>query len=272
MRALIVGYGKMGKAIEAVLEQRGHTIVGKFGGREEGDFLEGNRAAGGAAPGSTSAAQPGPPPPSTSKKPVSSDLSVCDLAFEFTAPEGAPRLVALLLSKGIPVVSGTTGWDTSEAVRLATELSVPFLHSANFSLGVAAVRRAAAALAAALAPFREFHAGIVERHHSAKRDAPSGTAKAIAADVAHASGRRDVPIVSLRQGGAPGEHALYFEGEDETVELVHRARSRAIFAQGAVRAAEWMLASGRTGPLMFDEFFASVSAAGAQPGSGGRRP
>jgi 4-hydroxy-tetrahydrodipicolinate reductase len=237
MRALLVGYGKMGKAIEAVLVQRGHTVVGKFGKREEGDFLEGNRAAGGRFP-------------------------ECDVAFEFTAPDASPRLVPLLLSQKIPVLSGTTGWDISEALRLASFLSVPFLHSANFSLGVAAMRRAAATLAAALAPFREFHPGIVERHHSAKRDAPSGTAKAVAADVTHASGRRDVPIVSLRQGGVPGEHALYFEGENETVELVHRARSRAIFAVGAVRAAEWMLESGRKGPLTFDDFFNDASRRG----------
>ena len=239
MRALIVGTGKMGKAIEAVLVARGHEVAGRFGGRgeEEKNFLEGNRE------GGLGAAR-------------------CDVAFEFTAPESAPRLVPFLLSKKIPVLSGTTGWDTREAVRLATELSVPFLHSANFSLGVAAMRRAAAALAAALAPFREFHPGLVERHHSAKRDAPSGTAKALAADVAHASGRRDVPIVSLRQGGVPGEHTLYFEGEDETVELVHRARSRAIFAQGAVRAAEWMLKSGRSGPLSFDDFFNDASRRG----------
>jgi 4-hydroxy-tetrahydrodipicolinate reductase len=240
MRALIVGYGKMGKAIEAVLFARGHEVVGRVGGRKGGDFLEGNRAGGSAIP-------------------------ECDLAFEFTAPDAAPLIVPLLLSKKIPVLSGTTGWDTNEAVRLATELSVPFLHSANFSIGVAAMRRGAASLAAALAPFRDFHPGLVERHHSAKRDAPSGTAKALAAAVAHASGRREVPIVSLRQGGAPGEHTLYFEGEDETVELVHRARSRAIFAQGAVRAAEWMLASDRRGPLDFDDFFNDASRKGDAP-------
>ena len=240
MRALIVGYGKMGKAIEAVLVARGHTVVGKFGGREEGDFLEGNRAEG-------------------------VDAARCDVAFEFTAPDAAPRIVPFLLSKKIPVLSGTTGWDIDAATRRAVEEGVPFLHSANFSIGVAAMRRGAAALAAALAPFREFHPGLVERHHSAKRDAPSGTAKALAADVAHASGRRDVPIVSLRQGGVPGEHTLYFEGEDETVEVVHRARSRAIFAQGAVRAAEWMLKSGRSGPLSFDDFFNDASRGGNAP-------
>lgn len=240
MKALIVGYGKMGKAIEAVLVARGHTVVGKFGGREEGDFLEGNRAEG-------------------------VDAARCDVAFEFTAPDAAPRIVPFLLSKKIPVLSGTTGWDIDAATRRAVEEGVPFLHSANFSIGVAAMRRGAAALAAALAPFREFHPGLVERHHSAKRDAPSGTAKALAADVAHASGRRDVPIVSLRQGGVPGEHTLYFEGEDETVEVVHRARSRAIFTQGAVRAAEWMLKSGRSGPLSFDDFFNDASRGGNAP-------
>ncbi len=234
MKALIVGYGKMGKAIETVLLRRGHTVVRTIGGREEGDFLEGNTAGGDAA-------------------------VIGDLAFEFTAPEAAPRLVPFLLSKKIPVLSGTTGWNTTEAIRMATQLSVPFLHAPNFSLGVAAMRRAAAALAASLAPFREFHAGIVERHHSAKKDSPSGTAKALASDVEHASGRREIPIVSLRQGGVPGEHTLFFEGEDETLELVHRARSRAIFAQGAVRAGEWMLAAGRKGPLSFDDFFAAMT-------------
>lgn len=232
MRALIVGYGKMGKAIETVLVARGHAVAARYGRREM--FLDGNRAG---------------------EMPEFSG----DVAFEFTAPDSAPGIVPLLLSKKVPVLSGTTGWDTTEAVRRATELSIPFLHSANFSLGVAAMRRAAAALAAALAPFREFHPGLLERHHSAKRDAPSGTAKALAADVEHASGRRDVPIVSLRQGGVPGEHALFFEGEDETLELVHRARSRAIFAAGAVRAAEWMLKSGRTGPMTFDDFFAAAA-------------
>jgi len=238
MRALLVGYGKMGRAIEAVLLQRGHGVAGRFG---RGDIcLEGKEG-----------------------KEVAAEI--CDLAFEFTAPDSAGALVPLLLSKKIPVLSGTTGWDTSEAGRLATVLSVPFLHSANFSLGVAALRRAVSAAAAALAAFPEFEPGIVERHHANKKDAPSGTAKVLAAALEEASGRADVPIVSLRQGGAPGEHLVFFEGKDETLELMHRARSRAIFAQGAVRAAEWMLASGRKGPLSFDDFFNDASRGGNAP-------
>jgi 4-hydroxy-tetrahydrodipicolinate reductase len=236
MRALLVGYGKMGRAIEAALVQRGNLVAGCSGRREIEEFLEGHRAG-------ESLARSG------------------DLAFEFTTPHVAPLVVPLLLSQNVPVLSGTTGWDIRPAVQLAREHSVPFLHSPNFSLGVAALRRAAAAAAAALAAFPEFQAGIVERHHAAKKDAPSGTAKTLAAEVARASEGREPAVVSLRQGGAPGEHALFFEGADETLELVHRARSRAIFALGAVRAAEWMLTSGRTGPLTFDDFFDSLTTA-----------
>jgi len=238
MRALLVGYGKMGRAIEAILVQKGHGVAGRFG---RGDIcLEGEEGKEAAAKG-------------------------CDLAFEFTAPDSAGALVPFLLSKKIPVLSGTTGWDVASAERIAREQDVPFLHSSNFSLGVAALRRAVAAATAALAPFPEFEPGIVERHHSKKRDAPSGTAKALASALEEASGRAGVPIASLRQGGTPGEHLVFFEGEDETLELVHRARSRAIFAQGAVRAAEWMLKSGRRGPLTFDEFFSDASHGGNTP-------
>jgi 4-hydroxy-tetrahydrodipicolinate reductase len=224
MRALLVGYGKMGKAIEMALMSRGHEVSGRFGRREI------------------------------------SDLPVCDVAFEFTTPTSAPLVVPLLLSRKISVVSGTTGWDVTPAAHIAREQQIPFLHASNFSLGVAALRRAVAAAAAALAPFPEFEPGIVERHHAAKKDSPSGTARVLALDITREPlSKRSISIVSLRQGGQPGEHSVYFEGTDETVELVHRARSRSIFAQGAVRAAEWMLSTGRRGPLSFDDFFNDVS-------------
>jgi 4-hydroxy-tetrahydrodipicolinate reductase len=260
MKALLVGYGKMGKAIEMVLAARGHDIAGRFGRRET--CLEGNWTEGRAEAGSAVAPQAGTPDSPPSKKTVSSEFPVCDVALEFTTPDAAPLLVPLLLSKKIPVLSGTTGWDIASAAQIAREQKIPFLHSSNFSLGVAALRRAVAAAAAALAPFPEFEPGIVERHHSAKKDAPSGTARTLASTLEEVSGRAGIPIASLRQGGAPGEHLIFFEGQDETLELVHRARSRAIFAQGAVRAAEWMLESGRSGPVTFDEFFDDLSRKG----------
>jgi 4-hydroxy-tetrahydrodipicolinate reductase len=262
MKALLVGYGKMGKAIEIALMSRGHEVLGRFG---KDDFLELNRSGGDAAAGSARSAQPAPAGNSLSKKSssFSSTLSPCDVAFEFTTPTSAPRVVPLLLSRKIPVVSGTTGWDVTSAAHLAREQKIPFLHASNFSLGVAALRRAVAAAAAALAPFPEFEPGIVERHHAAKKDSPSGTARILALDITREPlSKRSIPIVSLRQGAQPGEHSVYFEGADETVELVHRARSRSIFAQGAVRAAEWMILSGRSGPVTFDEFFDDLSLKG----------
>jgi len=105
-----------------------------------------------------------------------------------------------------------------------------------------------------LAPFPAYEPGIVERHHSAKKDAPSGTAKLLAAEVAAQRGGATVPIVSLRHGGQPGEHAIIFEGPDEAIEIIHRARSRALFAAGAIAAAEWLVLARPPGPVSFDDF------------------
>ena len=222
MKALIVGPGKMGRAVEAVLLVRGHGVRARVGRKDDLEAVE---------------------------------PDVVDVAFEFTSPDAAPRAVATLLAHRVPVVSGTTGWDVEPARRLASERRVPFLHSPNFSIGVAALRRAAMVLGGALARFPEFEPAIVERHHSAKKDAPSGTAKAIAAAVGVGrTAGEEIPIVSLRHGGQPGEHVLVFEGPDESIELVHRARSRSLFALGAVQAAEWLLKSGLTGPVTFEDF------------------
>lgn len=222
MKALIVGPGKMGRAVEAVLLVRGHGVRARVGRKDDLEAVE---------------------------------PDVVDVAFEFTTPDAAPRAVATLLAHRVPVVSGTTGWDVEPARRLASERRVPFLHSPNFSIGVAALRRAAMVLGGALARFPEFEPAIVERHHSAKKDAPSGTAKAIAAAVGVGrTAGEEIPIVSLRHGGQPGEHVLVFEGPDESIELVHRARSRSLFALGAVQAAEWLLKSGLTGPVTFEDF------------------
>jgi 4-hydroxy-tetrahydrodipicolinate reductase len=211
----------MGKSIGAVLASRGHSVVREI---DAGDGL------------------------------TEADRAAADVAFEFTEPAAAEECVTALLSLGIPVVSGTTGWDPSAARRLALAGKVAFLHSANFSLGIAAARRAAAVVSRLLAPFPEYEPGMLERHHSAKKDAPSGTAKLLAAEVSAHRGGAAVPIVSLRQGGQPGEHTIVFDGPDEALEIVHRARSRALFASGAVAAAEWLVAARPPGPVSFDDF------------------
>ena len=218
LRALFVGSGAMGRAVEELWVARGHEVAGRLG---RGDAL-------------------GAP---------------ADVAFEFTRPDQAAARVAGLIEAGIPTVCGTTGWDAAPARELAASRGVPLLVAANFSIGIAVLRRLVAEAATALAPFEEFEPGIVERHHSRKRDSPSGTAKLLAAAVAEARGA-EPPVISLRQGGQPGEHVVIFEGADETLELAHRARSRRAFAGGAVAAAEWLAAERPPGPVTFEEFLA----------------
>jgi 4-hydroxy-tetrahydrodipicolinate reductase len=177
-----------------------------------------------------------------------------DVAFEFTRPEAAAGNVEALLRLGLPTVCGTTGWDPTEARELARREGVPLMVAPNFSLGVAVLAAAVAEAARRFAAFPGFDAGIVERHHVAKLDSPSGTARMLAATVAAAAGGEPPPIVALRQGGQPGEHRVIFEGADEEVELVHRARSRRAFALGAALAGEWLVGERPPGPVSFATF------------------
>jgi 4-hydroxy-tetrahydrodipicolinate reductase len=218
LTALLVGPGSMNEAIAELWCARGHAI-GACIGRDE--LL----------------VDPG-----------------ADVAFEFTHPESAEARVRELMKLGIPTVCGTTGWDATGAKELALRNGVPLLVAANFSIGIAVLRRLVAEATRALAPFAEFEPGILERHHSRKKDAPSGTAKLLAATIADARGGVEPPVVSLRQGGIPGEHVVVFEGADESLELVHRVRTRKVFAAGAVAAAEWLAAARPPGPVTFEQF------------------
>ncbi len=218
LRALLVGCGAMGEAVATLWSERGHEVARRVG---RGEPL-------GAA-----------------------DV---DLAFEFTHPESAGERVRELVKLGIPTVSGTTGWDPEPARELAARNGVPLLVAANFSIGVAVMRRLVADAARALAPFPDFEPGIVERHHRRKRDAPSGTARMLAATIAEARGGAAPPVASLRHGGVPGEHLVIFEGADEALELGHWVRSRNVFAAGAVAAGEWLAAVQPPGPVSFEQF------------------
>jgi len=222
MRALIVGAGAMGEAIAELWTARGHEVARRVGRDDALARVEG--------------------------------ASGVDVAFENTHPESAPARVLELVRLGIPTVCGTTGWDSTPARELAAQKGVPLLVAANFSIGIAVMRRLVADAATALAPFAEFEPGIVERHHARKKDAPSGTAKMLAAAVAAARGGSAPPVVSLRHGGVPGEHVVIFEGADEALELSHRVRTRKVFAAGAVAAGEWLAAERPPGPVTFEQF------------------
>jgi len=219
LTAVLVGCGAMGTAIGEIWEARGHRLVRRV---DHGDAL--------------------------------GDGSGAQVAFEFTLPASAPQRVEELVRAGIPTVCGTTGWDSTAMKQLAAERGVPLLVAANFSIGIAVMRRLVAEASRALLPFAEFEPGILERHHSRKKDVPSGTAKLLAATIAEARGGAAPQVVALRQGGQPGEHVVVFDGADESLEIAHRVRTRKVFAAGAVAAAEWLAVVRPPGPVSFEEF------------------
>lgn len=220
LRCAIVGYGRMGQAIDVELQAAGHEVVARIGSRQGPGELAGVGL---------------------------------DIAFDFTTPAAAPDVLRTLAELGVATVSGTTGWDVAPISAYYDDKQVPFIHAPNFALGVHLMLRMVDALGAASRRLPRFEAGILERHHSQKQDSPSGTAKEMARRFEARSGR-PAPVVALRQGGIPGEHRLILEGPEESLELLHRARSRRVFAQGAVVAALWLLQSGRRGPVPFDVF------------------
>jgi 4-hydroxy-tetrahydrodipicolinate reductase len=222
MRLLIVGNGKMGSAVAALAATRGHawTMIG----REEnagGHGLTAQRVKG------------------------------HDVAIEFTRPDAAATNLERLIEAGIPVVTGTTGWEAElpRIIALVEARKGALLHAANFSVGVHLFLRAARALAAEFAGREGFDGFILEEHHAAKRDAPSGTARVLRERLRDADPSREYPITSVRAGVIPGTHAVSFDGAFETITLRHAARSRDGFAAGALAAAEWL--PGRAGVYSF---------------------
>ena len=193
------------------------------------------------------------------------DAPAADVAIDFSHKDMLPLVEAYVGRTGAALVSGVTGYSAEELERVrALGQMVPVIHSANYSLGVAVLRRLAAQAAEAL---EEWDIEITETHHNQKADAPSGTAKllldAVNPDGAYDPlyGRegmcgkrnpREIGVHALRGGTVAGTHTVYFFGGDEQVELTHRATSRRIFATGAVAAAK-KLVNREVGFYMFDE-------------------
>jgi 4-hydroxy-tetrahydrodipicolinate reductase len=214
MRIVIVGNGKMGRAVAALAEERGHTVQAIIGRGENprGQALTAARLRG------------------------------ADAAVEFTRPDAAAGNVSRLIEAGIPTVSGTTGWDAElpGVAALVERKAGALLHSANFSIGVHLFLRAARELARQVAGREGFDAFILEEHHATKRDAPSGTARLLQDRLREVDGERKFPITSIRAGMTPGTHLVAYDGRFERIELSHVARSREGFAAGALAAAEWL--------------------------------
>ena len=214
MRIVIVGNGRMGRAVAALAERRGHTIHAVISRADN----PGGRAL------------------------TSDRLAGADVALEFTRANAAVANLERLIEAGVPAVTGTTGWheELPRVRSLVERRGGALLHAVNFSLGVHLFLRAAHDLARRFAGRPEFEAFLLEEHHAGKRDAPSGTARELQARARAADAGRPFPITSVRAGATPGTHEMAYDGPYERVTLSHVARSRDGFAAGALAAAEWL--------------------------------
>jgi 4-hydroxy-tetrahydrodipicolinate reductase len=179
-------------------------------------------------------------------------LNGADVAIEFTEPSAAVANVRACVLAGCPVVVGTTGWyDELPAIsKFVTDKGGAMLWAANFSLGVHALSQLVRRAGELFAHLPGFDAALIETHHAAKKDAPSGTARMLQDDFSERSGRV-VPVTSVRVGAVPGTHTLLLDGAFEQIVISHEARDRCVFAEGALVAAGWLV--GRRGVFTLDD-------------------
>jgi 4-hydroxy-tetrahydrodipicolinate reductase len=206
------GHGKMGRAVERIAAERGHEIVA-ICHRD-------------------------------------SKLNGAEAIIDFSQAPAVPHAVDLACANGVDLVIGTTGWKDDVRSKIE-QAGIGCVYASNFSPGANVVFALARRAGELFGRFPEYSAGIEERHHAQKKDAPSGTALRIAEE----AGAMKPPIVSSRVGSEFGLHTLFFDSPDDLVEISHRARSRDGFARGAVLAAE--LIRGRKGFIRFDELVMS---------------
>jgi 4-hydroxy-tetrahydrodipicolinate reductase len=227
----IVGYGKMGKLIERLAPEYGFDVRAKFSGsgNSSGHGLSGEA------------------------------LHGIDVAVEFTTPEAAPENIRRLATLGVNAVVGTTGWleQLSTAREAVVQAKTGLVWAANFSVGVNLFLQAVSQTAALFAKHPEYEAWGWEIHHSAKKDAPSGTLKKAAEEMRGAGYMPPVSLSSNRAGATPGTHEIGFDSPADTITLRHTARSREGFARGALQAARWV--AGKKGFYEFKEILGELS-------------
>jgi 4-hydroxy-tetrahydrodipicolinate reductase len=182
-------------------------------------------------------------------------LGGAEVAIEFTQPDAAPGNLLALAGWRVPTVCGTTGWTDrlAEVTAAVDRAGAALVHSPNFAVGIQLLLRLARAVGEFLSGRPEFDAYLLEAHHREKRDAPSGTARALRDALRAADPAREYPVTSIRAGAITGTHEVHLEAEGEGLALVHVARDRAVFARGALLAAEWLLDAPRRGVYTFED-------------------
>ncbi|MFN8325022.1 MAG: 4-hydroxy-tetrahydrodipicolinate reductase [Flavobacteriaceae bacterium] len=219
MKIALLGYGKMGKVIERIALERGHEIVLKKSSASTFDGIEN-----------------------------------ADVAIDFSIPDVAVENISICLEKGIPVVSGTTGWldDYQKIVDLCEAKNGAFLYGSNFSLGVNLFFELNNYLAQMMSKFKEYNVSMEEIHHTQKLDKPSGTAISLAKDILKNypekkdwtidnSTNEELFIDVKRIENVPGTHSVFYNSNVDFIEIKHVAHNREGFALGAVVASEWIL-------------------------------
>ncbi|ADX68769.1 4-hydroxy-tetrahydrodipicolinate reductase [Weeksella virosa] len=223
MKVALVGYGKMGKAIEEILVERGHEVVARI-----------------------------------NHLPTKEDINNAEIAIEFTQPNAAVNNIKALIELGLPTVSGTTGWSDSknEIDSFVKEKNGALVTASNFSLGVNLFFELSKRFAELMRPYKnDYQIEIEEVHHTQKLDAPSGTAITLAEHLLAYSDYENwsmtekspttIPVRALRVDEVPGTHSVTYTSAIDSLQLTHTAHSRKGFALGAVIAAEWL--SGKKG-------------------------
>lgn len=222
MKIALFGYGKMGKMIEKIALQRGHSIVQKIDVDTE-----------------------------------QIDYAAMDVAIDFSMPNAAFQNISGCLHHHVPVISGTTGWLDAyeEAVEICKKNQGAFIYASNFSLGVNVFFELNSYLAEMMKSLKSYRVSLEEIHHTQKLDAPSGTAISLAEGILkktdyeawklNEAAENEIPIVSKRIDKVPGTHTVDYSSTIDTISLKHTAHNREGFALGAVVAAEWIL--GKTG-------------------------
>ncbi len=213
MKIALIGYGAMGKLIANLAENKNHEIAVII---DESDAK-------------------------LSAEELAAKLKSVDAAIDFSIAEAVKRNVEACVLAKVPLVEGTTGWNSEreEIEKFIKENDGAFVFGANFSVGVNLFYRIADFASELFAKFEDYEAFIEERHHSRKKDAPSGTALKLK-DVVAKHITKDFSVSATRAGNIPGTHIVGFDGTADTIELTHTARSREGFASGAILAAEWI--------------------------------
>lgn len=228
MKIALIGYGKMGHAIEEIALQRGHEIVLRITDENLQELTKEN-------------------------------IKKADVAIEFTNPQSAVQNISFCLTANISVVCGTTGWldQLKKIEEKCKEENGSFLYASNFSVGVNIFFELNKKLATLLKPYSSYNVAIEEIHHTQKKDAPSGTAITLAEEVIERLERKqnwvnettnnenELSIISKRIDAVAGTHAVKYSSPVDDIEIIHTAHNRKGFAEGAVLAAEFIV--GRKG-------------------------